>query len=221
MMKNKRKIIIIVILSILLTFFLTKKISKQITKSVVNAVYTLVEKENDIALKKAFVSKKLFMANEDILKIIKNQNDEIIEASFDIQKSEEIMNNITKQMSDSIQNITDNGYILYIPVGSIFDEPILNNLGPRIPVKIDLTDIAMGSIRTEIREYGINNALVELYIDVEVKIAPVLLSKAKPKIKKYSFLASSKIISGSVPEYYGGKINKESSLFNLPVAKNI
>ena len=221
-MKTKKgRIVIIILLSSILTLNLTRKISKYIAENTINAVYVLVEKENDLALKKAFLKKESLTMEDDLFKVIKNKKDEIIEVIFDIKKSEEVMNSITKQMTNSIQKKINDGYLLYVSVGSMFDSPLLSNLGPKIPVKVDLTDVAMGSVRTKIKEYGINNALVEVYIDIEVKTAPVLLSKHKPKVKKYSFLLSSKIISGKVPDYYGGIINKESALFDLPVIKNI
>lgn len=221
-MKTKKgRIILIIILSSIITFNLTRKISKYITENTINAVYVLVEKENDLALKKAFLKKKAFTTEDDLFKVIKNKNDEIVEVIFDIKKSEDVMNNLTKQMTNSIQKKINDGYLLYVSVGSMFDSPLLSHLGPKIPVKVDLTDVAMGSVRTKIKEYGINNALLEVYIDIEVKTAPVLLSKHKPIVKKYSFLLSSKIISGKVPDYYGGIINKESTLFDLPVIKKI
>lgn len=221
-MKTKKgRIVIIILLSSILTLNLTRRISKYIAENTINAVYVLVEKENDLALKKAFLKKESLTMEDDLFKVIKNKKDEIIEVIFDIKKSEEVMNSVTKQMTNSIQKKINDSYLLYVSVGSMFDSPLLSNLGPKIPVKVDLTDVAMGSVRTKIKEYGINNALVEVYIDIEVKTAPVLLSKHKPKVKKYSFLLSSKIISGKVPDYYGGIINKESTLFDLPVIKNI
>ena len=221
-MMKKKKITLIVIVSIFITSILTRRISKYMTKNILNSVYVLVEKENDLALKKAFKSKMLLeIKDTSFLNVIKNKNEEIIEVTYDIEKCEQIMNYVTQKMSESIDNITSDGYTMFVPSLSIFDWPLLTNLGPKIPVKIVLTDVAMGNIRTEIREYGINNALLEIYIDIDVKIAPVLLSQAETKSKKYSFLLSSKLITGKVPDLYNGKINRESVLFNLPVEKNV
>lgn len=221
-MMKKKKITLIVIVSIFITSILTRRISKYMTKNILRSVFVLVEKENDLALKKAFKSKKLLeIKDTSFLNVIKNKNEEIIEVTYDIEKCEQIMNYVTQKMSESIDNITSDGYTMFVPSLSIFDWPLLTNLGPRIPVKIVLTDVAMGNIRTEIREYGINNALLEIYIDIDVKIAPVLLSQAETKSKKYSFLLSSKLITGKVPDLYNGKINRESVLFNLPVEKNV
>lgn len=221
-MMKKKKITLIVIVSIFITIILTRRISKYMTKNILNSVFVLVEKENDLALKKAFKSKMLLeIKDTSFLNVIKNKNEEIIEVTYDIEKCEQIMNYVTQKMSESIDNITSDGYTMFVPSLSIFDWPLLTNLGPKIPVKIVLTDVAMGNIRTEIREYGINNALLEIYIDIDVKIAPVLLSQAETKSKKYSFLLSSKLITGKVPDLYNGKINRESVLFNLPVEKNV
>lgn len=221
-MMKKKKITLIVIVSIFITIILTRRISKYMSKNILRSVFVLVEKENDLALKKAFKSKKLLeIKDTSFLNVIKNKNEEIIEVTYDIEKCEQIMNYVTQKMSESIDNITSDGYTMFVPSLSIFDWPLLTNLGPRIPVKIVLTDVAMGNIRTEIREYGINNALLEIYIDIDVKIAPVLLSQAETKSKKYSFLLSSKLITGKVPDLYNGKINRESVLFNLPVEKNV
>ena len=62
-MMKKKKIILIVIVSIFITIILTRRISKYMTKNILNSVYVLVEKENDLALKKAFKSKMLLTIN--------------------------------------------------------------------------------------------------------------------------------------------------------------
>lgn len=220
-MKKKRTWIIIFV-TILNTFLITKRIANGISSKVINAAYVQVEKENDLALKKAFNSKDNLKINSDDLFIIyKNKNDDIIDVTFNIENSEKLMNYITKEMTKSIDKTIQDGYVMFIPTGTVFSTPLLSNLGPKIPVKIALTNIAMGNIRTELREYGINNVLVELYVDIDVKTAPILLSQAKVINKKYSFLLSSKLIAGKVPEVYGGKISKESAIFNLPVRNNL
>ena len=217
-MKNK-KIVLFIIISFIITCFFTKRISAHITKNILHAVYVLIEKENDATLKEAFAAKKeLAIKSDDLINIIINNNDEIVEVTFNLEKSEKIMNYITSKLSNNKDDITKDGYILKIPTGSIFNWPLISNLGPKIPVKIELANMAIGNIRTEIKEYGINNALVEIYVDIDVKTAPILLSNAKVNTKKYTFLLSSKIIAGKVPDFYNGRINRESVLFNLPVS---
>ena len=96
------------------------------------------------------------------------------------------------------------GTILYIPMGYLTGSSFLANIGPKLPLKITL----IGDIRTDIKEritdYGLNNALLKIYIYVEVvtqSIVP-LVSSIQKTVVEYPVVL--KIIEGQVPTYYVG-----------------
>ena len=94
------------------------------------------------------------------------------------------------------------GIIYELPSGVIFNNVMLNNIFPKIPVKIDLIGNIFCRLDTDIKSYGINNALitVNLVVEVEVKILlPFVYENTKIETNIPIIM---KIIEGNIPSYY-------------------
>ncbi len=96
------------------------------------------------------------------------------------------------------------GTILYIPMGYLTGSSFFTNIGPKIPLKISL----IGDVRTDIREkitdYGLNNALLKIYVYVEVVTQSILplVSNIQKTIIEYPIVL--KLVEGKIPSYYIG-----------------
>lgn len=109
------------------------------------------------------------------------------------------------------------GIIYEIPTGVIFGNSFLANIGPKIPVKFSLVGDIVSYINTKITDYGINNALIEVNIILELS-EQVILPFISNKIKiETSIPVALKLIQGSVPEYYLNGINQNSTSLALPI----
>ena len=109
------------------------------------------------------------------------------------------------------------GIIFNIPSGILFDNVLLSNIGPKIPVRFSLTGDIGSKIETKITNYGINNALVETSAKVDINMRMIL-----PFITEYTTISVSipiiiKLINGTVPEYYFNGLSDSSNVFALPV----
>lgn len=95
-----------------------------------------------------------------------------------------------------------NGVIFEIPSGVIYNNIILTNIGPKIPVKLNMVGDISSNINTNVTEYGINNALVQIYIKVEV-IEQVILPYVSKRIKVETDIpVAIKLVQGEIPTYY-------------------
>ena len=109
------------------------------------------------------------------------------------------------------------GIIYEIPTGVIFGNSILANVGPRIPVKFSLVGDIVSYINTKVTDYGINNALIEVNIILELS-EQVILPFITNKIKiESSIPVALKLIQGSVPNYYLKGLNQNSASLTLPI----
>ena len=109
------------------------------------------------------------------------------------------------------------GIVFNIPSGIIFDNVFLSNIGPKIPVRFSLIGNIGSRIDTKITNYGINNALVETSVEVDINMRMIL-----PFITKYTTVNASipiiiKLINGTVPEYYFNGLSESSNVFALPI----
>jgi sporulation protein YunB len=106
---------------------------------------------------------------------------------------------------DTVDELVDRDpTVIEIPIGQATGNSILANLGPRIPVNLEL----VGSVRTELvdekENFGINNVFVTLYVEVEADVQIVIPFTSEVKTVKTRILVDKSVIMGEVPDFYGG-----------------
>ena len=107
------------------------------------------------------------------------------------------------------------GIIYKIPSGVIFNNTILSNIGPKVPVKLNLVGSITSNIKAKTTNYGINNALIEVYVDIKVALEVILpYTKRKTSVES-SIPIALKMIQGSVPSYYSGGTSNPS--ISIPI----
>ena len=95
--------------------------------------------------------------------------------------------------------------IFKIPFGVIYNIPILIPLSPNVPFKISILGNTSNEMITEVKEYGINNSIIEFN---DKKLYDLILPfKSKIIKNEKNILLSSQVIQGKVPDYYGGIIS--------------
>jgi sporulation protein YunB len=106
-----------------------------------------------------------------------------------------------------------NGIIYEVPTGIIFDNGMLSNIGPKIPVKLSFLGDVTCDVVTDITDYGINNAIVEIGIKIVVTEQVVLPYDTSQIEIETTIPITIKLIQGTVPNYYfNGTENPSLSL---------
>lgn len=120
---------------------------------------------------------------------------------------------LTEYKNDKVKE----GVIYEIPSGVVFGNTLLANLGPKIPVRLNLVGDIESNIHTKITDYGINNALVEVFVTMRVNEQVILPFSSKVIGVETDIPVAIKLISGKIPDSYFGNMNKTSSTFSIPV----
>ena len=94
------------------------------------------------------------------------------------------------------------GIIFEIPSGVVFNNIILANIGPKVPVKLNLTGDILTNISTKVTDYGINNAVVEVIVNVEVYEQVILPFTTTRITINTDIPIAIKLIQGEIPSYY-------------------
>ena len=94
------------------------------------------------------------------------------------------------------------GVVYEIPSGIIFNNALLANIGPKIPVKLHLLGDAIVSVDTKITDYGINNAIIEVFVKINVTEQMILPFSVKKVKVEQSIPIAIKLIEGNIPSYY-------------------
>lgn len=158
----------------------------------------------------------------DLFKIIKNNNGEIESIDFNTGVINEalviISKNVRKRLKEVEQgknlpeemydNILDKsmrkGIIYEVPAGVVFGNAFLSNVGPKIPVKIKYSGNVGLDVKTKVSEYGLNSALIEVYIYVEVTQRTILPFQSKDIKLTSEIPVVMKIVKGTIPYYLSG-----------------
>lgn len=210
--KNEDRIIIIVVIILILTYGLLKIFSEksktilmEYAKNKSVEISTLIINES---MKETIVSENI----NDILKITKNQNNEIIEVSFDNMVTNKILQNLNASLLKNTLKLEENNEpyksIIYkVPFNVISEKTVLIGIGPQIPFKLEIISSSNNNITTNVKEYGINNSLIELSLEIELNVQIILPFVSERKVIKKNIPIGTKIIQGKIPEYYGGMIS--------------
>ena len=114
----------------------------------------------------------------------------------------DMLNLMNNALIDYNQDKLKQGIIYEIPSGVIFGNSFLANIGPKIPVKFSLVGDIVGYINTNVTDYGINNALIEVNIVLELSEQVILPFVSEKITIDTTIPVALKLIQGSVPNYY-------------------
>ncbi len=161
---------------------------------------------------------------------VKDKNGNIISTNFDPLVVNKILNKVSSYVELYLEELetgkveelklsrklkktyglknTRKGIVYDIPSGVVFNNALLSNLGPKVPVKINLNGDVITNINTEVKDYGINNALIKVNINVKVYMQVIIPFNTKEIVVNSDIPIVMRIIKGEVPNYYyplGGK----------------
>lgn len=216
--EEKRRLLISILLTCFLSFMITNIYIKSLSKNMTTYIGASVKKKNILLLKEAFTETSSTFKNvDDLILVTQNSKEEIIQVDFDMQMSSNLLSSITDYINATLNEYNYLGYRIDLPVGLLSKNPIFANIGPKIPVKVELSDVALGNVRTTVKPFGINNALVEVYLDIFIRTSVLYPFEVLEVDSEFSSLVSSKIIQGTVPNFWGGSINSKSDTIDLPL----
>ncbi len=213
------RIIIIILTIIFLILYFVIKITRELTPKINDVVIKITDNNVNNFLQTGFT--KEIMTKLDIDKIININiyNKEIISVDYKLD-------NVYQLLGDTINNLYNNLYELKInnqyydyktstyniPIGYLTDNVLFTNIGPKIKCKVELINKINVNFKTQIKNYGINNSLMELYLVIETQnkiINPLSDQEFK---EEYEILIGSRMIIGKIPDYYNGVIESSSSI---------
>lgn len=206
-LKRKYYILITFLISLFLFIIIFSLYSKKLNPKLNDYIDFLVKDE----IYKKVIKSNNFITNEevnDILYIDKNKSNEIVYLDYDIDKTYKLLN----KYIESLKKDNSKSKILTVPFFIASDNIIISSLGPKIKFKYEIIDNIKGKIKTKVTDFGVNNALVEMYFELEIGYLVVIPMNKKESVLKTEILISSKIINGKVPTFYGKNIFKESGV---------
>lgn len=194
------------------TLIINRAISKQITDDMSMDELFILTKDGTGEIKTIdfnplIVNKLLTLITNTVqinLKYIEQGNIELVDVPNSV-------------LIDYDEDKLKNGIIFEIPSGIVFNNALLSNLGPKIPVKLNLIGDIISNVKTKVTNYGINNAMIEVSVIMEVTEQVILPFASKRITVTTNIPIAIKLIQGSIPGYYFNGMDKLSPNLTIPV----
>lgn len=224
--KNKiLSIIIIIIIFIIISIFLfINYYSKKSLPLIINYAEAETKKLTILIINKAVTKQIYNMDTEGIFNVIYNDKGDITLIDFNSKNTAKILSTMTSSvelnlraieegkidmlelpensLSDYNMELLEKGIIAEVPLGIASNSNLLYNLGPKIPIKISLVGDVSTGFSTEVTEYGINNALIKLMINIKVDTKVILPIVSEQMTIDCNIPIAMKVVQGNIPNYY-------------------
>ena len=236
---KKRNVIIIIFLSVVISVILVFNfINNRVTPFFLDLAESETERLATLIINDA-VGKKVSdnLTLDNLFNVSKDSKGNINAIDFNSSTVNKLLTTITNnveinlkyleegrvdllKVSDSVLDSYNKkdlkkGIIYNIPSGAVFNNTILANIGPKVPVRLNLVGSITSNIHAKTTNYGINNALIEVYVDIKVTLEVILpYTKRKTSVKS-SIPIALKMIQGLVPSYYSGSSTNPS--LSIPI----
>ena len=237
-MKKLKLILGIVFLAFLISVVFVLCIGKKLNPTIRN--YSTVEDKIfgtfiiNYSLDKDFLKS----LNGDIFETTNNNKGEIQMIDFKTKEVNEVLEKATAKVQKQLidlengnidnMNIADtfkglryekikNGVVCELPMGVVFSNVLFSNSGPIIPIKFNFIGQVLTNLNTKVETYGINSVYIEVKLHIVItELITMPLKTEEVKIETDVPLTI-KVIQGSIPNYYQQQLQKDSSIFTLPI----
>lgn len=240
--KSSRINILIITLGIVfaVVFFLLNVISNKITPILLETAELEIGKFSTIVINKAIAQVLEDKINtEELFDTIVSNNGDIQTVDFNPIIVNQVLNVATSVVQNHLKLLEEGnldavgiydmelpeerveklkkGIIATIPIGVITQNALLSNIGPSIPIRLHYIGDVNSNITTKITQYGINNALVEIGVKLQMTAQIILPFITDKMVLECDIPIAIKMIQGTVPNYYGSGLIKDSSLYSIPL----
>ena len=158
---------------------------------------------------------------DDLFIILRDSNGDIQSIDFNSSMVNKILVDSSKSVEQNLKylekgqidklNLSNynneklkNGIIYELPSGIIFNNTLLNNILPKIPIKMNLIGNVLAKLTTSVDSYGINNALIKVNINIEAEVKILMPFVSSNTLLNVDVPIIIKILEGRVPSYYFG-----------------
>lgn len=111
-----------------------------------------------------------------------------------------------------IDQIRQQANLIEIPLGQAFGVPLIANLGPRIPVNLEVIGFVNTEVETLITGMKINSVHIEPVVHINVEIKTIIPFGSKTAVIDQTIPIGSGGYSGDVPLYYNANPNDDIPL---------
>ena len=136
----------------------------------------------------------------DLITIVRDNNGNITMVKANVIAINRISAELTIDIQEELQKESQSA--IHIPLGSIFGNQILSNVGPRIKIKINPTGVVTTDFKSQFEMAGINQTIHRIYLYTVCKVNIVTPLKTISNEVSNEVMVAEAVIVGPVPDSY-------------------
>ena len=207
-------LLITVIFIIIVSLILLKKLNNKISPIVMEYSISEMKRITSIIINRSINSDILNKDDINNLIIYKKDDNDIITITLDSIIVNKITDNISDIVEDNLRLVEEGKYNILkdkfnigeeyflVPSGIIFKNSLFSSIGPSIPINLKIIGNVTSGILTDVKEYGINNSLITISVDITLEMMVILPFSSKEININNQVPIIIKLIQGKVPNYY-------------------
>ena len=178
---------------------------KEVNELVKNKELYVINKNNDGDIESIDFNTALL--NEALLKVAKNARKRLKEIELEQNFPEEFY---IKTKNNRLKE----GIVFEVPLGLLSNNIFFNSFGPKIPIRVNYLGNVSLDVKSRVTNYGINNALIEIYVYIEVIQEVVIPFKTKEEVLSSEIPIIIQVVKGNGLSYINGLNNSYSLPLN-------
>jgi len=184
----------------------TKKIGALVISKAVNREIANVMDINEIIVNVPTDSAEMVTTqfNTEIISRVQAETTELVQEHLRaIERGDmSVLQSLTDLDIDVEESGEMQGIVYTVPLGQASGNALLGNLGPQIPIRFQAVGDVTSNIKSNIREFGINNAFVEINIHIIVNVQIIVPFATNVTTIEQDIPVAMGMIQGQVPEIY-------------------
>ena len=112
------------------------------------------------------------------------------------------------------------GIVFFVPIAQALNLPLLGNLGPRVPIRFHIIGNVSSDVATSFKEFGINNALVEVNIHLKVNVQIIIPFASPQSSVEQTIPVAIGLVRGQVPHIYTNGGDGAQPSIEVPIPYN-
>lgn len=184
----------------------TTKIASHVVSKAINSRTSTVLDVNDII--EDLPSESDYMVttkfNTEIINQVRGETVALVKEHLELAEKGDLsklpdLDNIEYDVNEIQEG---DGIVFFVPLAQALNLPLLGNLGPKVPIRFHIIGNVESRVETSFKEFGINNALVEVNIHIKVNVQIIVPFASKSSTVEQTIPVAIGLIRGTVPHIY-------------------
>lgn len=184
----------------------TYKVASYVVNKAINSRTSSVLDVNEIIIDIPTESKDTITTkfNTEIINQVRSETQTLVKEYLEQAESGDLSHlpNLENVEYDVGKMEAGDGIVFFVPLGQALNIPIIGNLGPKVPIRFHIIGNVTSDVISDIHEFGINNAKVEVSIIIEVNVQIIVPFASNSATVTQRIPVAIGLVRGSVPNIY-------------------